>query len=183
MTSLTAAAKSNFDRYDPGAVIAAVNSLLPLGKEGALAAVEQHLASADRSADPQHGLFLVLRVLFDVPAAGHHPPLSIGIPESAEPADLDFLPHFPLVVVDDIPLLLITTFLIGGSAEPVEAKVKYYRENGVLRARPLTPPVPVDPAEILPRAAYHYRRAYGRDPQPSQLKMLEEQLQRMAANQ
>ena len=182
MTQLTAAANSDFTRFNPGALIAAVNALFPLGKEGALAAIEQHLASVDRSADPQHGLFLVLRVLFDVPAAGFHPPLQIGIPKAAEPPDLKSLPYFPLLVVNDIPLLLVTTFLIGGSTEPVESLVKYYRENGTFRARPLTPAVATDPIEILQPAAQQYRHAYGQEPKPAQLKMLEEQLLRMTAN-
>lgn len=181
MTPLAAAANSDFAHFNPGALIAAVNALLPLGKDGALAAIEGHLAAADRSADPQHGLFLVLRLLFEVPASGH-PPLHIGIPKAAEPSDPRSLPYFPLLLVDDIPLLLVTTFVLGGSAQPVEAHVQYYRANGILRSKPLTVPKVTDAGDILRRAAELYRRAYGADPKRAQLDMLAAQLQRMAAN-
>lgn len=181
MIELRAAANSDFQRFNPGALIAAVNTLLPLGKDDALAAVERYLAAADRSADPQYGLLLVLRVLFEVPASGFHPPLYIGIPEAAAPPDRKSLPYFPLLLVDDIPLLLVTSFLIGGSAQPVEAQVEYYRDNGILRASPLIPPSAAPRPETLQRAAELYRQAYGEDPKPAQLKMLSEQLQRMAA--
>ena len=180
MIQLTAVANSDFARFNPGAFIAAVNALLPLGKDGALAAIERYLVAADRSRDPQHGLLLVLRLLFEVPASGFHPPLYIGIPKTIQPADPKSLPHFPLILIDDIPLLLVTSFLIGGLAQPVEDCLKYYRENGILRAAPLNPPAAVAPAEILQHAAQLYRRAYGQDPKPAQLKMLAEQLQRMA---
>ena len=179
MSQLTAAANSDFARFNPGALIAAVNALLPLGKDGALAAIERYLASADRSQDPQYGLLLVVRLLFEVPASGFHPLLHIGIPKTIEPADPKSLPHFPLMLIDDIPLLLVTTFLIRGSAQPVEGYLKYYRENGILRAGPLTPPATVVPSEILHRAAQLYRHAYGSDPKPSQLEILAEQLQRL----
>lgn len=181
MTELTAASNSDFARFNPGALIAAVNSLLPLGKDGALTAIEWHLSAADRSADPQHGLLLVLRLLFEVPDSGFHPPLHLGIPKVVEPPDPKSLPHFPLLLVDDIPLLLVTTFLIGGSAQPVEACLQYYRENGTLRARALTPPAAAASAQVLQRAAQLYSRAYGRELQPAQLEMLAEQLQRMGA--
>jgi hypothetical protein len=75
---------------------------------------------------------------------------------------------------------LVTTFLLGGSAQPVEAHVQYYRANGMLRSKPLTVPKVTDPGEILRRAAQLYRRAYGADPKRAQLDMLAEQLQRMA---
>lgn len=156
-----------------------MNALLPLGKDGALAAIERYLASADRSRDPQYGLLLVARALFEVPASGFHPPLYIGIPKTIQPPDPKSLPHFPLVLVEDVPLLLVTTFLIRGSTQPVEDYLTYYYENGILRAGRLTPPATVVPAAILHRAAQLYRHAYGTDPKPAQLKMLAEQLQRL----
>jgi len=180
MILLASAASSDFASFNPGVLVAAVNALLTLGKDRALDAVERQLAEADRFADPQHGLFLVLRLLFEVPAdPGFHPPMHIGIPSVAAPRDPKTLPHFPLIVVDDVPLLLITTFILGGSPELVEAHLKHFRENGTLRAASLTPKTFVSPAEILDRLIPLYRNAYGIDPAPAQLRMLEQQVRRM----
>jgi len=176
---LAAAAGSDFVSFDPGALVAAVNALLPLGKDGALDAVERQLDGADRVADPQHGLFLVLRLLFAVPDSGSHPPVRIGIPEALEPHDASVLPYFPLLVVDDIPLLLVTTFLLGGSAERVETHVHHFRAHGVLRGTPLRPRADLGPTVVLDHASTLYRRAYGESPRPGLRAVLEEQLNRL----
>src|SRR5262249_41157779 len=56
------------DRYDPLPVIQIVNALQPLGKEKALAALEEYLrVDSHYHSGARQGLFLVLRVLFDVP--------------------------------------------------------------------------------------------------------------------
>lgn len=181
MPHLTAAAGSDFTHFDPGALVTAVNALLPLGKDGALGAVERQLKTADRVADPQHGLFLVLRLLFELPESGVQPPVRIGIPKALEPGDPTVLPYFPLLVVDDVPLLLVTTFLLGGSAEPVEAHLAHFREHGVLRRTPLRPGTDLGTAAVLDHAAALYRRAYAEDPQPGLRAMLKEQLDRLIA--
>jgi hypothetical protein len=178
---LASAARSDFARFDPGDLIAAVNELYALGKDSALDAVERHLAAADRLADPQHGLFLVLRLLFEVPAdPGFQPPMHIGIPSIAKPRDARALPRFPLLVVDDIPFLLVTTFVLAGSAQPVEAHLEHFRRNGTLRAEPLRPKADATPTEILSRLVAVYRDAYRAELTPAQLSMLGQQLQRLA---
>ena len=180
MTLLAAAASSDFTSFNPGVLVAAVNTLLALGKDSALDAVERRLAEADRIADPQHGLFLVLRLLFEVPVdPGFHPPMHIGIPIVAAPRHAKTLPYFPLIVVDDVPLLLVTTFILGGSPELVEGHLKHFRDKGILRAVPLTPKTFLSPAEIIDHLIPLYRNAYGIEPAPAQLKMLEQQLRHM----
>jgi hypothetical protein len=180
VTILASSANSDFAYFNPGALVAAVNALVTLGKDRALDAVEHQLTESDHLADPQHGLFLVLRLLFDVPTdPGFHLPMHIGIPNVAAPKDAKALPYFPLIVVDDIPLLLVTTFLLGGSPELVEAHLKHFREKGILRAAPLTPKTFLSPAEILDHLIPLYLNAYGIAPTPAQLRMLEQQLRRM----
>lgn len=128
--------------YDPLPVIEVVNALQPLGKEKALAAIEEYLRVASRfhSDAAEGGLFLVLRVLFDVPAGpGHMPPMILGAPSPAAPGDPKRIPRFPVALVDDVPILLINGYLLAGVPEPVENHVKYFRDQGTLRNRPLEP--------------------------------------------
>jgi hypothetical protein len=183
VTPLAAAASSDFANFNPRVLVDAVNALLRLGKDGALDAIERQLAETNRAADPQTGLFLVLRLLFAVPPdPGFHPPMHVGIPAPAVLRHPKILPHFPLVVVDDVPLLLVTTFLIGGSPQPVEAHLRHFRETGVLRSTPLTPKASVRPAEILDRLTPLYLAAYDVGPTESQIEMLEQQIRRMASS-
>ena len=115
----------------------AVNALLHLGKGGALAAVEDCLARcAGGSVD---GVFLVLRVLFEVPAdPGFQPPLQLGDSTPCAPPQPQALPFFPLLLVDDRPLLLVAGYVLGGLAEPVRSHLD---EGSLL---PLDLPAPLD---------------------------------------
>lgn len=160
---LDPAARGEFERYDPGAVVAAVNALVPQGKDGALAVVSEYLRVADRAVDRREGLFLVLRVLFDVPAdTGVAPPLRIGAPDLAPPAAATALPRFPVLLVGDVPLLLVGGYTLGGLAESVESHVAWYREHGALRTAPLKPGAAA--AATLAGFAAAWSKAYGAPP-------------------
>ena len=71
----------------------------------------------------------------------------VGSLEPYEPTNRHLLPRFPISMERDIPLLLVRGYMLGGRAEPVEEHVEYFRTNGVLRSKPLTPPD--DPLSIL----------------------------------
>ena len=81
--------------YNPRAIIRIVNALQPLGKKRALAAVDEYLrVVSPHDRNPRDGLFLVLRVLFDVPKPpGYMPRMLVGAPGPAEPEDRE---HWPI---------------------------------------------------------------------------------------
>jgi hypothetical protein len=129
-------------RYDPLRVIRIVNTLQPLGKEKALAAVDEYLRVASDRADAREGLFVVLRLLFDIPKVpGHMPAMHVGAPWPwpGGPEGGKRLPRFPVLLLDDVPLLLVSGYVGFGDAEPVERHVSYFRKGGTLRSRPLAP--------------------------------------------
>ena len=118
LETLDHASSSSFATYNPGRIVQAVNDLIPLGKEEALASIAGYYEAADRQADPRQGLFWVLRVLFDVPAEpGYHPPVRLGAPRPAAPEDLRTIPRFPIMLIEDIPLLMVTSYILGGLPE------------------------------------------------------------------
>ncbi|HJZ59890.1 MAG TPA: hypothetical protein VKE74_33420, partial [Gemmataceae bacterium] len=127
--------------YDPLAVIRAVNALQALGKEKALAAIAEYLRVSSHFHDPgREGVFLVLRVLFDVPPdPGHMPHMSVGAPWPEAPADPKRLPRFPILLQDGVPLLLVAGYTLAGRAEQPESHVEYFRKHGRLRDGPLVP--------------------------------------------
>ncbi|HEY4241456.1 MAG TPA: hypothetical protein VGM88_16660 [Kofleriaceae bacterium] len=158
---LAHAASADFTKYDPRAVIDAVNALIPLGKDAALDKIAH--AKGDR------GLFLVLRVLFD---ADPPPPMRIGAPVPPPPAKA--LPSFPILMVDDVPLMLARGYTLAGLPEAVSSHVDYYRAHGTLRAAPLKPPAKLDRATV--EAAY--RAVYGAAPDDQERAHLNAQLDR-----
>jgi hypothetical protein len=149
--------------YDPLALIRAVNALRPLGKDKALAVLTEYLRIASIYNDSgSEGVFLVLRVLFDVPAdPGYMPHMYVGAPIPEEPTDPKRLPHFPLLLLDDVPLLLVTGYMLAGRPQAAEDHIAYFREKGHLRAKPLTPGS--KPLHLLDRCMRSAGWLYGND--------------------
>jgi hypothetical protein len=174
---LERASSSDFAKYRPGPVVDAVNALHPLGKDGALAALDRFLAARDLDADPHQGLFLVLRVLFDVDADAH-PPMRLGGSMPDTPPTPSSLPRFPIVLIDDLPILLISGYVLGGEPEPLSVHLDHYRQHGRLRARPLAPPV-MAPAARMAKLEQLYRASYQRDLSGSEREFLQAQLATM----
>lgn len=140
-------------------------------------AIEAYLAQAEQTADPQHGLFLVMRVLFEVPAEpGYHPPVRIGGSAPAAPWDPRSLPLFPIVLVDDIPLMLVSGHALGGEPEPLSAHIAYFRAHGAVRTRALRPGRSRD---TLARCEKAYQAAYGAWPSATEVAFVQGQLDRM----
>jgi hypothetical protein len=171
---LRQAASADWAHYRPRPVIDAVNALVPLGTAGALAAIETYLAGQNLEVDPQEGLFLVLRILFEVPAnPGYQPPMRLGGTSPPPPPAPEMLPHFPLVLIDDVPLLMISGYVLGGDVEPVAAHVRHFRATGTVRARPLAPSGST--ASTLAQFQIIYQRAYGTPPSPPEMARIEAQ--------
>ena len=182
--TLDLAASSDLTSYNPQRTIGAVNALIPLGKDGALAALSNYYREADLDADPRHGLFWILRVLFEIPAdPGYHPPVHLGVPSPPEPQDLKKLPRFPIVLIDDIPILTVTSYLLGGLPETVESHLEHFQLSGVIRTTLLRPTIDIGDHNSVARflATYRtrYEDAYETKPLKSQVEFIHSQLRRM----
>jgi len=129
--------------FDTLRLIRIVNTLQALGKEKALAAIDEYLRVAPLYGwcPARDGLFIVLRALFEIPAdTGFMPPMAVGALTPPPPKDPLVCPRYPLVLVHDVPLVLTVSCMLFGSAQPVSQHVQYFREHGTMRALPLEPP-------------------------------------------
>ncbi|HEY2413596.1 MAG TPA: hypothetical protein VGI40_15205 [Pirellulaceae bacterium] len=127
--------------YNPLKVVQAVNALQPLGKKRALSVIDEHLrVTSYFDDDSREGVFLVLRVLFDVPSPpGYMPEMRVGATEPPAQEDKTLLPRFPISLEDDIPFMLVAGYWGAGEPEPPENHLDYFREHGTIRTRPLSP--------------------------------------------
>lgn len=152
---------------DPLPLIQAVNALQRLGKARALAVLDEYLRVSSWLDDPgREGTFLVMRTLFEVPDdPGHLPPMFVGAPAPAAPADPRALPRFPLVIVEDVPFRVVYGYMLAGHPEQPEQHLEWFRRNGVIRERPLAPPAePLALVETLAGASgTPFLRATGLD--------------------
>jgi len=127
--------------YDPRRLIQIVNTLQPLGKDKSLAVLEEYLRVSGGDRGGRDGVFLVLRVLFEVPAdTGSMPPMMVGDFVPGIPVGDDRrLPRYPIVIEDDVPLLLARGCNLQGVAERPERHLTYFKEKGQFRKGPLVP--------------------------------------------
>jgi hypothetical protein len=126
--------------YNPRPVIRAVNALQPLGKERALAVIQEFFRVSNADRDDRGGIFLLLRVLFDVPAdPGYAPVMQVGLFSPGPPDDPKITPRFPIAIQDGIPFLLTGSVTLQGLSEEPEAHLVYYRKHGVIRQDLLKP--------------------------------------------
>jgi hypothetical protein len=137
--------------FNPLPLIQIINTLQPLGRERSLAAIREYLRVSDwfsqctRAGD---GLFPVLLVLFDLP--DEFPPSTfahLGMPAPSGPKNPHLIPRFPIALVDDVPLLLISGYMLAGMATPMEKIVEAFDLHGHFRSRPLMPKN--DPLAVL----------------------------------
>lgn len=128
-------------RYLPGKVIEVVNTLQPMAKDKALDVIDEYLRIVPgHDVERRQRVASVLRILFEVPPRpATMQPLAFGEAEPAEPEDLLALPRFPLVLIDDVPLLVITGYSLAGEGEDIEVHVRHCRKYGRVRQALLRP--------------------------------------------
>lgn len=145
---------------DPRATIAAVNALVALGHDRALAAIGEYLRVSSPFDDPgRDGLFVVLAALFEVPEPpGYQPAPALGASQPPPPTNPRALPRFPVALVDDVPLVVVHGYSLAGEAEPPEWHLAALARSGVMRTAPLRPPA--DPLALFDRLAGHAGTAF-----------------------
>lgn len=129
------------NEFDPRKVIRAVNLLQPLGKDKALAIIDEYLRVTSFWHDSgREGVFVVLRTLFQVPDdPGYMRHMVAGVPDLRPPSDHKLLPRFPITIEEGIPFKLVNGYSIFGSPESPEWHTEYFREQGTLRKNALVP--------------------------------------------
>jgi len=171
-TLLERAAAMPLDHYQPALVIQAVNALQPLGKEKALDALNESLKAVASGQSP-YGMFWVLRVLFDVNTG--FPPVRLGQPFPAAPADTTKLPRFPIMMVGDVPLLVVRGYTLQGFPEPISTHLDYFRKHGVIRSTPLM--LPASTADLQAGFTQQWHAAYGEAPDETILEVVRPQIE------
>jgi hypothetical protein len=132
LLELLDAVPSYNDMLEPLALIQAVNALQPLGKDKALAVIEEYLRVANGLDNPgREGVFLVLRTLFTT--TGNAPDMAVGAPSPVA--------QNPIVIINDLPLKIVRGYMLAGHPEQPESDVAAYKKVGTLRTKPLAPSV------------------------------------------
>lgn len=156
---------SNWDGYtfDPGTHIRAVNLLRAEDKsrviDGLRKYCELSVGSSSWATDSTR-VFLLLRLLFVPTDTGaHFPTIRIGKPSDTETPPVADFPLYPLVLLEDVPLLIVSGYMTGGVAEQPSSHIDFCERHCQLRPVALRPPDnPLPLAESLVKSARWYRK-------------------------
>jgi len=126
-------------------LIQAVNGLQRLGKDKAWAAIDEYVRVCSELEDEGNCLMPLMRVLFDVPdASGWMPPMFYGPPlgetHPMGPKDRKSCPRFPIILVKDVPVCVVWSYMQTGPPIEVENYVNLYRKHHHMRRESLSPP-------------------------------------------
>lgn len=167
--------------FHPGRAIAAIQALLALPPVPRQAALRRYLAVRP---NPPEGLFAVLRALVEPPAVTQAPepfpgvlqpgflrPPALGAPHPEQPTDLAGVPHWPVVMLDDVPLVAVSGYSLAGEAEPLSMHL-----DGLAHARWRTTPLVPGSAGSVRYQLIHWGR-WSADPATTAL--FESQLTRL----
>jgi hypothetical protein len=106
-------------------MVRVVNYLRGLGKNGAIAALKQHVAALrqHRAKGSDARVFMICRCLFQNAKGWKEPVLGQPEPDVPEKATKAY-PAFPIAFSKDVPFLVIAGYALGGLAEQPEGCVK-----------------------------------------------------------
>lgn len=166
-------AAMDYENYSAKIVHAAVAELMKLDKSDALDEIETYLA-VHPEAQNSIGLFVLLRVLIEVGEDESYPPLRIGQPTLAPPANSTDLPRFPCLLVKDVPFLVVSGYSLGGMPEQVSDHIAQYRKIGVLRTQ--LENYPAEWPQVESEISQRWEAAYGSEVPAATLEMVRQQL-------
>lgn len=150
-------------------LIRAVNALQRLGKERALATLEEYaeMTSGIGYFEEQEIVFWIVRTLFEPIRLDDRIPrplIAVWLDDEELPPSARW-PLNPMAVVDDVPFMLGHQVGMGGVPEPPAWQIEWARRHGVVRDAPLKPAMsPLLAAEVI-LGSHQFRQLdeYARD--------------------
>lgn len=153
--------------FEPRLVIEAINTLQPLGQAAGVAAIRAFITQTESAGRECPGaLFAVMRLLFDPPSPkaptptepydlttaarpGYLRPPALGAPSPPASTDPAMIPHFPILLMADLPLSVVDGYALGGQPEPPSMHLDALCAGCTWRTAPLDPKTPGEVRYLL----------------------------------
>jgi len=145
---LDAVAALDAATFHPGRALTAMRSLMELPEAERMPFL---LGYARSRVEVPSGVFAVVRALIEVPGRdqpaadfpevlqpGYLRPPALGAPDPPAPDDPTELPRFPVVLLEDVPLVLVSGYALGGKPESLAMHLEGL-EGARWRSKPLAP--------------------------------------------
>lgn len=118
--------------FDPIFITEIANEFIPLGKKEILSSIDSYYQSNKESSD-HFGLFLLLRIIFEVPKMNSYPDIKIGKFDFGKPKNENEIRQFPIMFSNELPFLIVSSYYLGGFPESLDTHIQFYEESGILR--------------------------------------------------
>ncbi len=154
---------SKWDGYtfDPGSYIRAVNILHQESKSEVIEQFRDYVNSLEMSGIGDN-VFFLLRLLFEPENGRTFPSVPMGKPVDSGEANLANFPLYPLALVQDVPLLISSGYILGGKPGSPLGHIAFCEVNCQLRAKDLRPPEnPLGLADELINSLIWYQKTEG----------------------
>ena len=128
--------------FNPQLLIKVFNYFYKIGLDQSLQVLRDYCSLAQQTASEYNpeNVFLIARILFVLKDEKKElPQLVLGQPDFEEPDNRTLFPLFPLHIYQDIPLLLIGGYLVGGQGQPPLDHLKWCEQYCQIRSKTLTP--------------------------------------------
>jgi hypothetical protein len=146
-------------RYNPSLLIRCTNDLLPLGKDSSIAAIKSAFERGNSDAEG-YGLFLLLRIVFELPPAMDDPEMHFGKTDINPSESKSQVNRFPLLIVNSIPFLVVQRTFMTGVGESLDKHLSFYREFGQFRTTPLHFDTDLSKVELFELVKAEWRNVY-----------------------
>ena len=148
--------------FDPLSYIRAVNYLRAEEKSMIIADLRSYIQPLSKRLVPEStSVFFLLRLLFEPVDPGVRLPVpGVGGPMDTGPVVAEDFPLYPLVLINDVPLLIVPGFFLGGLPEDPSRHIEFVERHCRVRPLSLVPPDnPLSLADDLLSSEIWYRPA------------------------
>ena len=153
---------------NPIKLIKVANDLMDLPKSQILDEIKAiQVSDAVRSGD--FGLFLVLKLVFEIPDSVENIEVIWGIPNVPAPAFKDEGNKFPLLLVDGFPFLIPGGYILNGLPDSIERHLEFYQEFGTVRKLKFATDCFCSKDELILKFKAVWKKYYEEDPSTHQL--------------
>ena len=179
-TQLNALCEMTPESYDAHLVVMVVNQLLAKGKEETLEMISQAYHRRDAGNSDGYGLFVALRLVFEIPTGEKHPEIRFGKPDIESPTS--GAERFPILLVDDIPLQVIRGYFMTGLPQHLDEHLSFYHEHGTLRTTVINNTISGSEEEFYNQFETTWSTSTLTAPSEELKKIIQEQISSLARN-
>lgn len=116
-------------RYNPEVLIECSNRLVLLEKDSVIASIKSAFKRGESDSEG-YGLFLLLQLVFELPADKAYPEMHFGKPDIKPSLSSLKANRYPLLFVNNIPFLVVQSTFMTGPGDSVDEYLAFYREFG-----------------------------------------------------